>query len=54
MTEPAWLGPAIALVFGFGASARLLGEKLEGWKIAATLLVMGGLAINLLWPWRVS
>jgi drug/metabolite transporter (DMT)-like permease len=30
----------------------LLGEKLEGWKIAATLLVMGGLAINLLWRKR--
>jgi len=39
-------------VFGFGASALLLGEPLEEWKIAATLLVMGGLAINLLWRRR--
>jgi O-acetylserine/cysteine efflux transporter len=39
-------------VFGFGASALLLGEPLEDWKIAATLLVMGGLAINLLWRRR--
>jgi O-acetylserine/cysteine efflux transporter len=36
-------------VFGFGASALWLGEPLQGWKIAATLLVMAGLAVNLLW-----
>lgn len=36
-------------VFGFGASAMLLGEPLPGWKIAATLLIMAGLAVNLLW-----
>ena len=35
-------------VFGFGASALLLGEPLPFWKIAATLLIMAGLALNLL------
>jgi len=37
-------------VFGLGASALLLGEPLPAWKIAATALVMAGLAMNLLWP----
>ncbi|MGH6782923.1 MAG: EamA family transporter, partial [Sphingomonadaceae bacterium] len=37
-------------VFGMGASALLLGEPLPGWKLAAAALVMGGLAINVLWP----
>jgi len=36
-------------VFGFAASALWLGEPMQAWKIAAALLVMGGLAINLLW-----
>ena len=36
-------------VFGFGASAILLHEPLPVWKIAATLLIMAGLAVNLLW-----
>ena len=36
-------------VFGFAASAAILGEPLPLWKIGATLLIMGGLAINLLW-----
>jgi O-acetylserine/cysteine efflux transporter len=36
-------------VFGFGASAAILGEPLPLWKIAATLLIMAGLAVNLLW-----
>jgi O-acetylserine/cysteine efflux transporter len=36
-------------VFGFGASALLLGEPLPVWKIAATALIMAGLAVNLLW-----
>jgi len=36
-------------VFGFGASATLLGEPLPPWKIGATLLIMAGLAVNLLW-----
>jgi len=37
-------------LFGMGASALLLGEPLPGWKLAAAALVMGGLALNLLWP----
>jgi O-acetylserine/cysteine efflux transporter len=37
-------------VFGIGASAIFLGEPVQPWKIAATLLVLGGLAFNLLWP----
>jgi O-acetylserine/cysteine efflux transporter len=37
-------------VFGMGASALLLGEALPMWKLAAAALVIGGLAINLLWP----
>jgi O-acetylserine/cysteine efflux transporter len=36
-------------VFGFAASALVLGEPLSLWKIAATLLIMAGLAVNLLW-----
>jgi O-acetylserine/cysteine efflux transporter len=37
-------------VFGMGASAVWLGEPLQSWKLLAAALVMGGLAINLLWP----
>ena len=37
-------------VFGMGASALLLGEALPGWKLGAAALVIGGLAINVLWP----
>ncbi|MEJ7935002.1 EamA family transporter [Sphingobium sp. AN558] len=37
-------------VFGMGASAWLLGEAMPAWKLGAALLVMGGLAINILWP----
>ncbi len=37
-------------VFGFAASALLLGEALPAWKIEAGVLVMAGLAVNLLWP----
>jgi O-acetylserine/cysteine efflux transporter len=36
-------------VFGFGASAAILGEPLPLWKIGATALIMAGLAVNLLW-----
>ncbi len=36
-------------VFGTGASTLLLGEPLPVWKIAAALLIMAGLAVNLLW-----
>jgi O-acetylserine/cysteine efflux transporter len=37
-------------VFGIGASWLFLGEPLQTWKIAASLLVLAGLAVNLLWP----
>jgi O-acetylserine/cysteine efflux transporter len=36
-------------IFGFASSAAILGEPLPAWKIGATLLIMAGLAINLLW-----
>jgi len=36
-------------IFGFAASATILGEPLPPWKVGATLLIMAGLAINLLW-----
>ena len=35
-------------VFGMGASAWLLGEPLQGWKLTAFALVIGGLALNVL------
>jgi O-acetylserine/cysteine efflux transporter len=34
-------------VFGMTSSAWLLGEPLQGWKLAAAALVIGGLALNL-------
>ena len=37
-------------VFGMGAAALLLGEPLPGWKLLAAALVLGGLALNVLWP----
>ena len=37
-------------VFGMGASALWLGEPLPAWKLVAATLVMGGLAVNLMWP----
>ena len=37
-------------VFGMGALAWLLGEALPAWKLAASALVLAGLALNLLWP----
>jgi O-acetylserine/cysteine efflux transporter len=37
-------------VFGMGASALLLAEALPVWKLGAAALVIGGLALNLLWP----
>ena len=40
-------------LFGMGGAALWLGEGLPGWKLGAAALVMGGLALNLLWPrWR--
>lgn len=37
-------------IFGFATSALVLGEELQDWKLAAAALVLGGLALNLLWP----
>ena len=37
-------------VFGMGGAALMLDEALPPWKLAATALVMTGLALNLLWP----
>ena len=37
-------------VFGMGASLLWFGEPLPTWKLGAAALVMGGLALNLLWP----
>ncbi|MBW7945567.1 MAG: EamA family transporter [Sphingomonadaceae bacterium] len=37
-------------VFGMASSAILLNEGLPGWKLLAATLVMGGLAVNILWP----
>jgi len=37
-------------VFGMASAAWWLGEPLPGWKLAAAALVLGGLALNLLWP----
>lgn len=37
-------------VFGMGASALLLGEPLQVWKLIAAGFVMAGLALNLFWP----
>jgi O-acetylserine/cysteine efflux transporter len=46
----ATVAPAALLVpvFGMGASSLLLGESLPGWKLGATALVLGGLALNTL------
>ena len=42
-------------VFGMSASALLLGEAMPGWKFLACALVLGGLAVIVLWPrWRVA
>lgn len=37
-------------IFGMGASALLLGEPMQPWKLTAFALVMGGLSIGMLWP----
>ena len=37
-------------VFGMGASALILHEPLSSWKLTAAALVLGGLALNTLWP----
>jgi O-acetylserine/cysteine efflux transporter len=37
-------------IFGMGASALVLHEPMQAWKLGATALVLAGLALNLLWP----
>lgn len=37
-------------IFGMGASALLLGEPLQTWKLTAFALVMAGLSVGMLWP----
>ena len=37
-------------VFGMTASAILLGEPMQDWKLLAAVLVMSGLALGILWP----
>lgn len=37
-------------LFGMGSAALWLGEGLPAWKLEAAALVIGGLALNLLWP----
>ena len=37
-------------LFGMGSAALWLGEELPAWKLGAAALVIGGLALNLLWP----
>ena len=37
-------------LFGMGGATLRLGEGLPAWKLGAATLVMGGLALNLLWP----
>ncbi len=40
-------------VFGMATAAAMLGEPLPAWKLVAALLVLAGLALNVLWPrWR--
>ena len=38
------------VISGMGGSALWLGEPLPAWKLVAATLVMGGLAVNLMWP----
>lgn len=37
-------------VFGMAASAILLNEPMQDWKLTAAGLVLGGLALNMFWP----
>ncbi len=40
-------------VFGLASAALVLAEPMPAWKLAACALVIGGLALNVLWPrWR--
>ncbi len=48
----ATITPTALLVplFGMGSAALWLNEGLPAWKLSAAALVIGGLALNLLWP----
>jgi len=46
ITPTAMLVPIV----GMATSAIVLGEALPAWKIGAAALVIGGLALNVLWP----
>jgi O-acetylserine/cysteine efflux transporter len=37
-------------VFGMATAAIAISEPMPAWKLGATALVLGGLALNLLWP----
>ena len=37
-------------IFGMTASALILGEPMQNWKLIAAALVMSGLALGVLWP----
>lgn len=37
-------------VFGMSASALILAEPLQAWKLVAAAFVMGGLTLNIAWP----
>lgn len=52
----ATITPAALLVpvFGMGASALLLHEPMPLWKLAAAALVIGGLAIGVVWPAKAA
>ncbi len=42
-------------VFGMASAALVLHEPMPGWKLAASALVIAGLAINVFWPrWRAG
>lgn len=51
--SPATVTPLALLVpvFGMGSAALALAEPLPTWKLGAAALVMGGLALNVAWPW---
>ena len=37
-------------IIGMAAAAWWMAEPMPMWKLAATALIMSGLALNLLWP----
>jgi O-acetylserine/cysteine efflux transporter len=38
-------------VFGMATAALVLGEPLPAWKLIAAVLILAGLALNVVWPW---